>query len=198
MAPPRDTALNRPPAETGVARSRAGTAPVGASVSSALARDAATVTIAPDGRYVEASPAALELFGVGLDKLRAADVSGFVPDAFGDVARESWRVWVAGGMSVARGEREIVRPDGRGVRVRFETVRRSDGMYQETLEALAGNPDRRSAYTTLAAVLEAIREAERMLAELPTRSHRRRAIESDIGQLREAFEQIVRSRMWTP
>jgi PAS domain-containing protein len=45
----------------------------------------ATVIVSAAGRYLEASPAALELFGVrpgDLHELRAADVGTFVPDAF--------------------------------------------------------------------------------------------------------------------
>jgi hypothetical protein len=101
-------------------------------------------------------------------------------------------------MTVARGEREIVRTDGRRMRVRFEVVREPDGVYHESMVELAGNPERRSAYTTLAAVLEAVRDAERALSELPKRSRRRRAVKAEIDQLRDAFEQIVRSRMWSP
>jgi PAS domain-containing protein len=157
------------------------------------------VIISPAGRYLEASPAALELFGVmpvDLHELHAADVGTFVPDAFRDAARESWRVWVESGMTVVRGEREIIRPDGRRTRVRFEVVREPDGVFHESMVELAGKPERRSAFTTLAAVLEAVREAERALSELPKRSRRRRAFKAEVDQLRDAFEQIVRSRMW--
>jgi PAS domain-containing protein len=191
MSISRDAAIARPLQKPGAARVRA----TGESASPE-ALDDAVVTISPDGRCLAASPAALELLGVRLDELRAGDVGALVPGTFGDAARESWRVWVASGMALARGEKEIVQPGGRRVRVMFETVRRADGMYDETLVALPGNPDRRRPNTTLAAVLEAVREAERALAELPKRSRRRRALRTDIGQLREAFEQIVRSRMW--
>jgi PAS domain-containing protein len=163
MSISRDAAIASPLAKPGTARPWT----TGESAS-AETLDDAVVTISPDGRCLAASPAALELLGVRLDELRAGDVGALVPGTFGDAARESWRVWVASGMALAGGEKEIVQPGGRRVRVRFETVRRADGMYDETLVALAGNPDRRSPYTTQAAVLEAVREAERALAELPS------------------------------
>jgi PAS domain-containing protein len=193
MSISRDAAIAGPLLEPAATHSWAA-----AQSASAETLDDAVVTISPDGRCLAGSPAALELLGVGLDELRAGDVGALVPGTFGDAARESWRVWVASGMALARGEKEILQPGGRRVRVSFETVRRADGMYDETLVALAGNPERRSPYTTLAAVLEAVREAERALAELPKRSRRRRALRSDIGQLREAFEQIVQSTLWSP
>ncbi len=205
MAILRERAAPRGPDQSGAGpggRRARGARTVASSKAAATAGEStpgrASVTISPEGRYLDASPAALELFGVDLDEVRMVDVGTFVQEPFGDAARESWRVWVESGLLVARGEREVVRPDGRRCRIRFEAVRDPDGSYQETMQELAGNSERRSAFTTLAAVLEAVREAERALAKLPKRSPRRRLIKAEIGQLREAFEQMVRSRMWSP
>jgi PAS domain S-box-containing protein len=69
------------------------------------------VLVATDDRvYVDANPAACELFGVSREELLGSSLEDFVPEGQRDAAREAWGAFIERGYM--DGEFVLRRPDG--------------------------------------------------------------------------------------
>ena len=103
--------------------------------------EGAFVVSAADGMYVDATPAALELFGTDLQGLRVRRVGDFSPPDCAEViadilewTRQNPGMW-------QRGLLEILRVDGERALVRYAAVRRPRGQLVMWLEPVRADHD---------------------------------------------------------
>lgn len=161
----------------------------------------ATLIINDDGTYADASPAALDILGVSLTQLRTAKPGTFAADptpADEDAAfRAAWKA--SGSPQIAR-ETTIRRGDGAHIRVRFVVVPRDDGSFVAVLDQL-DPPSSESAPTTTFTVGEVLglwRAAERRLADIPPEAPEWAALQCEVQQLRDQYQQLFEARRGGP
>ena len=96
----------------------------------------ATFVAGPDGRYLGADAAALDLYGVSLEEFLAARIGDF-SGPYREMSRRLWRQMVASGEEMATGEATIFRRDGTTLRVSYERIARlPDGTFKLELISL--------------------------------------------------------------
>ena len=150
---------------------------------------AAWVEMDEQGRYLDASPEALSVYGVALDELRGHEVGDFSPTGLGGVQRVLF-LWLARqDRDFGGGEGTVVAPDGRETRIRCTSVERVGDRFRVTFEPLPGEPVPPHS-DSIPAVLDAWREAERDLADAPSEPERRLADEAS-SSLRDIYHYLA-------
>jgi PAS domain-containing protein len=151
----------------------------------------ATIVLEKDGRYVDASPGALEILGLTLDQLRALPPGSLSDEEIDDAEREARRAAFAeAGASRAVGSATIKRPDGRRLRVSFLIAEQSDGRYLAHLRPVDDGPDRPTVTYTIGEVLAAWRAAERTLETLEPDSAEWAAVQAQIASFRADYRRL--------
>jgi PAS domain-containing protein len=152
---------------------------------------AATMTLATDGRVLEASPDALDLLDIDLDELRSLPPGSFSPDPPDPEAEAAFRdEWEAQGRPDVMGEGTLQRLDGSKVRVRFAITPTEDGRFRAVFEPVdtpVGAPPRSF---TAGEVLAAWRTAERRLMHLAEGSAEWAAATLEIEHFRAEYQAI--------
>jgi PAS domain S-box-containing protein len=155
----------------------------------------ATIVIDPSGRYRDASPAALELFGMSRDELLAADPASFSPETADPEASAALRgAWEAEGRPDLGGEATILRPDGRRRRIRFIITTQPDGAFVAVLEPVNEGELERPIIYTAGQTLAEWRAAERRLEAVPRESAEWRAAQAQIEALRSQYHRLFDDR----
>ena len=152
---------------------------------------AATLTLAPDGRVLEASPDALQLLGIGLAELRSlppGSLSPEAPDPESDAAFRSQ--WDTHGRPDIMGEATLQRLDGSKARVRFLITPAANGEFLVALEPVDAPVDAPPKAFTGGDVLAAWRSAERRLAALVEGSPEWAAASSEIEHFRAQYQSL--------
>ncbi len=161
----------------------------------------AILIINDDGTYADASPAALDILGVSLTQLRAAEPGMFAADPTPPDEDAAFRTaWKASGSPDIAGETTIRRGDGAPIRVRFVVALRDDGRFLAVLDQV-DPPRSESAPTklfTLGEVLGAWRAAERRLESIPPDAPEWAALQSELHQLRDQYQQLFEARRGGP
>jgi len=157
--------------------------------------DDAIITMDPDGRYTDASPAALDILGVTREQLLAAPPGAFSaqPDD-PDSATAFRRSWEAQGKPDITGEATIQRPDGGQRRVKFHIARHDDGTFVAMLWDAETATDAPAKVMTAGDVLAAWRDAERRMETIAQDSPEWSAIQADIARFREAYHRAFDAR----
>ena len=147
-----------------------------------------------DGRFVDASAPALDLFGVDLPTLRSRRVGDFTVPSQRDAVREAFSGLASGADGYA-GEADIVRPDGTLVRIGFATAPHPDrpGCYRSVVRWL-GPPHDALVLRNGAQVLALWREAERDVASHPQGSPERREAADRAEALRLEYQSVTKDR----
>ena len=159
------------------------------------ARTDATMLIDAEGRTLDASPAALDLLGVGLEELRAMPPGAFSPEPPDpDQSAAFQEAWRESGSPDIFGESTIVRPDGTQARIRFVIRPTAAGRYEVGLEGAATSVEAPPRMFTAGEILAAWRAAERRLVELPEGSAEQVAIETEIAAFRERYQRLFPAR----
>jgi len=148
---------------------------------------AGSALLAPDGRYLDADPAALDLYCVTLDVLRHKHVGDFSPDEYVDLTRHLWNLWVVSSLGSAEGGATVLRGDGRLIRLWVGLQRQDDGNICMTIKPV-DEPIRQAPAVRVQNVLGQWRDLERHLAEAAPDDDLREEIESRIDALREEYQ----------
>ena len=143
--------------------------------------------LAPDGRYLDADPVALDLYCVTLAELRDRHVGDFSPDDFIDLTRHLWNLWVASGLASAEGGGTVLRGDGRLIRLWLGLERQDDGNIRMTIKPV-DEAFRQAPALRVQNVLGQWRDLERHLADVAPDDDARDEIESRIDALREEYQ----------
>jgi hypothetical protein len=153
----------------------------------------ATIILGPDGTAEEATPQALALLGVTLDRLRELPPGAFSatpPDPESDNAfREEWER--AGSPDIG-GEATIQRLDGEKVRVKFAIAMLDDGRYRAVLERATGATESPPRVYAAGQVLAEWRAAERQLSELHPGHPDYDRVQADIESFRTRYQELFR------
>lgn len=122
-----------------------------------------SVLVDGDGRYLDAPPDALALFGVSLEELRQRRVGDFAPQGLGPIHRALF-LWVARqGDDFGGGTSTIVTPDGRSTAVECTAIEPEGNGFRVDLRVCAEGWN--GPHTdAIASVLDAWRRAERLMA----------------------------------
>ncbi|HSH21176.1 MAG TPA: PAS domain-containing protein [Candidatus Caenarcaniphilales bacterium] len=151
----------------------------------------ATILLEPDGRYLDASPAALALIGVTIDELRSMPPGTLSPRYADEAEREALRgAFLKSGATRAVGSATISRPDGGKVRVKFLLERRPDGRYLAWLKPADESVDRPTVFITIGEALAAWRAAERRLETLEPNSLEWESVQADIQLFRSEYRRL--------
>lgn len=152
--------------------------------------DQATVLVDPVGQFLDASPAALELFGVSLSELRSLPPGVLsVQPVDPEVQSAGLAAWEAAGAREAVGEGTLRRPDGALMRVRFAIVALGDG-FRLAIEPAPGAVDAPTRAFTIGRVLTEWRDAERRLEALEPESAEWRAAQTEIAGWRSRYQEL--------
>ena len=156
------------------------------------------MVLGPDGRYVDADEAALELLGVPtVDELRAMPPDAFQPGPPDPAASEAFQQSVVdGSLQALLAEGAIRRTDGELVRVRTAIIPEPDGGYRVLLypvERPTTNLTQR--IYKIADVLAEWRNAERRLVQVDPDSDEGRLVASDVELLRQQYQQLFHRTM---
>ncbi len=122
------------------------------------------VDVDDEGRYVDAPPEALEIFGTTLDELRRHRVGDFAREGFGSIHRALFLVVIRSGRDFGGGESTLVTPDGRETAIKCPSIEKVGDRWRVHLTVLSTEPGAVQTHA-LASVLEAWREAERHVAQ---------------------------------
>jgi PAS domain-containing protein len=159
-------------------------------------RSAATVTIAADGRYIDADQAALDLLGVSsVDELRATPPDRFAAVPPDPQEQEAWeRAYFASRAEGILAEGAFRRLDGELVRVRTVIVAQPDGTYRALFYPVERPTTNLVAKVyRIADVLAEWRGAERRLVEVDPETTEGQAIAAEVELLRGQY-QVLASR----
>ena len=119
-----------------------------------------------EGGYLDASPEALDAYGVTLQELRRHRVGDFAPAGLGPIHRALFRWVTATGQDFGGGPGTIVAPDGRATAVECTSISRIGDRYRIAMTILG--PDSPPMHRrSVASILEAWRKAERDLQNGP-------------------------------
>lgn len=152
----------------------------------------AVLVVDPERRFVDASPGALDLFGVDLLTLRTKRVGDFTMPPEREAVVAAFETMVASGAEGFVGEADIVRPDGTALRIRFTTAPHPDrpGHYKTILRSL-GPPADRIEIRTVAQVLADWRAAERDLARVTAGSPEHAEASDRLDTLRAEYQEVT-------
>ena len=146
-----------------------------------------TIELDRVGRYLDANPHALALFGVTLDELRRHRIGDFAGPGLRHLPRALF-LWLArSGFDPGAGESTILAPDGRETRVRCTSIRRVADRIHVDFAAVPGPPC--APVGDRATILKAWRAAERSLEGAPSDDERRVA-EAAFSCLRQTYARI--------
>ncbi len=153
------------------------------------------VEVDDEGRYIDAPPEALAVFGVTLDELRRRRVGDFAPSGLGPIHRALF-LWVARqGEDFGGGRSTIVSPDGRATPVECTRIERRGDRYRISLTIGTAKSD--APHTdAIAAVLEAWRQAERQIAAGES-SPEYELAKSAAEALREVYQTVAKEKAGT-
>ncbi|HEX9043917.1 MAG TPA: PAS domain S-box protein [Candidatus Limnocylindrales bacterium] len=139
-----------------------------------------------DGRYLDASPAALDLIGVGLDELRALPPNALTPEEEVRDADGLEEAWIESREPDLYGHGTLRRPDGRRVAVAFAVSPKSDGTFVALLRPDDRQPGVPRLYTAGEA-LAAWRAAERRLEVVTPGTEEYADLAGEIESFRNAY-----------
>lgn len=155
----------------------------------------ATLILNGDGTAADASPEALAILGVTMDRLRQLPRGAFSPTPSDPEADASFQhQWEEQGSPDIGGEATIQQPDGEKVRVKFAISPLDDGRYQVVLMRTGGLPDDPTSVYTAGAVLTEWRAAERRLRALEPGSRDYDRVQADIEAFRVRYQELFRAR----
>jgi PAS domain-containing protein len=152
-----------------------------------------TALVAPDGRYLDADPVALDLYGVTLDVLRESRIGDFSPPEYRQLERGLWSVWTALGLEHGEGGGTVVRPGGSSCRLWVALKRLPDGNVELSLKAL-DEPVVQPPALRVGTVLGHWRDLERDLAEVDPDDPAREQLQERIDALREEYQRRTSGR----
>lgn len=154
----------------------------------------ATIVVDAEGRYVDASPLALELLGVDLLTLRARQPGAFKDPATGPIDEARRADLIAAVPGGLLGETTIRRTDGSTFRARFTLVPHPDrpGFLIATIEPVDA-PHGETVVRTLPELLEAWRQADRDLAALEPGTAEWRAANARVEEARDTYQRLSRA-----
>ena len=160
-------------------------------------RNAATVVLASDGRYLDADQHALELLGVAsVDELRATPPETFAAVPPDPVEQEAWRrAYFASRAEGVLAEGAFRRIDGELVRVRTAIMDEGNGRFR-ALFYVVERPTTNvtSRIYRIGDVLEEWRDAERRLAAVDPYSDEGAQLFEEVEVLREQYQQMFRRK----
>jgi PAS domain-containing protein len=161
-------------------------------------RSAAVVQLGPDGRYMDADEAALELLGVStVEELRATPPETFQVEPEDPAATEAFqRAMVDARFQGLIGEGAFRRRDGELVRVRTAIIPEPEGGYR----ALMYPVERPTTNLVpriykIADVLAEWRTAERRLVDVDPDSDQGRQLAADVELLRQQYQQLFHQKI---
>jgi PAS domain S-box-containing protein len=153
----------------------------------------AVISLDTAWRYVDASPAALELLGVTLAELRSSERDRFALHAADDAEQAAMRArWEAGGAQPMAGTTGLRRADGAEIRVSY-TLERIEGGFRVWIWQIDGAPDAPTTVLSVGDVLREWRAAERALAGLRPGSPELALMLNEIGLLRSQYQRLFRA-----
>jgi len=126
-------------------------------------RPSTFIVVDDDGRFVDAPPEALRLYGVTLEELREHRIGDFAPEGIGPIHRALFLLVARHGRDYGGGSSTIVGRHGEATRVRCTSIEPDGDRYRIALDVEPGRsaPPHSEA---IASVLEAWRQAERDIA----------------------------------
>jgi PAS domain-containing protein len=155
----------------------------------------ATIILDPDGRYLDADEAALELLGVAtIDELRATPPDRFAPVPPDPEEQEAWReAYFSSRAEGILAEGAYRRLDGELVRVRTAILEEEDGRFRALFYPVERpTTDLTSKVYRISDVLAEWRAAERRLVALEPGSAEEERVRADIALLREQYQHMFR------
>jgi PAS domain S-box-containing protein len=155
----------------------------------------ATIVVDSDGKFLEASPAALAILGVSLSELLDSEPGAFAVaprDVEGSAAFRE--IWEAEGRPDITGETTIMRPDGERRRVRFVITPRADGRLAAVIEPVATEDHGPAIVYTAGQALAEWRAAERRLEAVPQDSPEWRLFQAQVESLRAQYHRLFDAR----
>jgi PAS domain S-box-containing protein len=158
-------------------------------------QEPAVVVLRADGSYVDANPAALEIFGVSREVFLASTGEDWAVEPTDASANDAFREqWQAAGQPDLGGETTIVRRDGSHRRVRFVIAQRDADQFVAILEPLPDAPHEPTVVFTAGTVLAEWRAAERRLEAVPSDSAEWQATAAQIDNLRQQYHRLFEAR----
>ena len=160
-------------------------------------RNAATVLLDADGRYLDADEQALDLLGIAtVDELRATSPETFAaipPDpAEQEALRQAYYASRAEGVLA---EGAFRRTDGELVRVRTAILEEGEGRLRALFYVLERPTTNLTARTyRISDVLSEWRSAERRLADVDPLSDDGRRLHNEVAVLRDQYQQMFRRK----
>jgi PAS domain-containing protein len=158
-------------------------------------RQAATVMLDREGRYLDADEAALELLGVAsVEEFRSMSPAVFAAVPPDPEEQEAWRrAYFASRAEGVLAEGALRRTDGELVRIRTAVLEEPDGRFR----ALFYPVERPTTNTAaklyrIGDVLAEWRAAERQLAEVDPASEEGVALAAEVELLRQQYQELVR------
>jgi len=156
--------------------------------------DEPRVTLDSQGAILDANPAAVALYGLTLDELRAAPPGAFSAEPQSEEAQAAFRHdWESSGRPDMVGTATLRRLDGTTVRVRFGITAQPDATYLAILRRIDAPTDAPSEVFTAGEVLARWRAAERELQAVPLDSPEASLIQREIDRFRQAYQQVFRA-----
>jgi PAS domain-containing protein len=153
----------------------------------------AVALVSPDGLYLDADPATLDLYGVTLDVLRQKRVGDFSPPELAPLERQLWALWVHSGLQSAEGGGTIIGPDGNTCRVWVGLERQAEGTIRLALRPI-DEPVRQPPAIKVKEVLGQWRDLERHLAETAPDDPERARLQARIDALRDEYHRRTGGR----
>ena len=146
-----------------------------------------------DGRYVDAPPEALAVYGVTLEELRQHRIGDFAPEGLGPIHRALYRWVTTRGRDFGGGGSSIVAPDGRSTPVDCTSITKVGDRYR--IAFTVGDPDAPPPHrNAVASILDAWREAERDLEQGPAHADFELA-RTVAASLRGMYQTVVAERI---
>jgi DNA-binding IclR family transcriptional regulator len=122
-------------------------------------------------------------------------VGTFSPEPPDDEAAAAFRAaWDRAGAGPIAGQATVRRLDGTLQRVRYVIASREDGRFEAILEPITADAKARPTAFVIGQVLTAWREAERRLERLDPGSSESRAVEAEIDELREQYQDLFQAK----
>lgn len=158
-------------------------------------RQAATVILDRDGRYLDADEAALELLGVAsVEEFRSMSPAVFAAVPPDPEEQEAWRrAYFSSRAEGVLAESAVRRTDGELVRIRTAILEEPDGRFRALFYPVERPTKNTSAKLyRIGDVLAEWRAAERELAEVDPASDDGIALAAEVALLRSQYQELVR------